>query len=248
MDLQKSRLKMILAANHQYPRKYREFIWRHSLKLPENFQAYNLLVEKGTHPGFANLHEKYPIKSRKYLRLLQVTLSALAHWCPLVAELDFVPLLVFPFVRIFQHNPIALFEISMTFITNWCQRWFEFFPNPPINILSIVETALGVADAEVVQHLSALRVSSQTYAWGLMMSLLSDAVSESDWYSLMDNVLSNPPGYFLTSVVYVVAHRTTILQAKTQLELMQFFTLPQAAQTHVRAIIERANALQHSFA
>ena len=49
----------------------RMFIWRSLLKLPENHAAYSSLVDKGTHNAFARLHEEYPIKSRKLLRVLQ---------------------------------------------------------------------------------------------------------------------------------------------------------------------------------
>ena len=49
----------------------RMFIWRSLLKLPENHAAYSSLVDKGTHTAFARLHEEYPIKSRKLLRVLQ---------------------------------------------------------------------------------------------------------------------------------------------------------------------------------
>ena len=47
------------------------FIWRSLLKLPENHSAFSSLVDKGTHNAFARLHEEYPIKSRKLLRVLQ---------------------------------------------------------------------------------------------------------------------------------------------------------------------------------
>ena len=49
----------------------RTFIWRNLLQLPENHVAYSALLDKGTHPAFANLHQTYPIKSRKLLRVLQ---------------------------------------------------------------------------------------------------------------------------------------------------------------------------------
>ncbi len=50
---------------------FRMFIWRSLLRLPENHAAYAALVDKGTHPAYDKLHEKYPIKSRKLLRVLQ---------------------------------------------------------------------------------------------------------------------------------------------------------------------------------
>ena len=53
------------------PSLTRSFIWRVILKLPENHAAYAALVDKGTHSSYENLHVKYPIKSRKLLRVLQ---------------------------------------------------------------------------------------------------------------------------------------------------------------------------------
>lgn len=49
----------------------RNFIWRSLLHLPENHAAYSSLVDKGTYSAFAQIHEEYPIKSRKLLRVLQ---------------------------------------------------------------------------------------------------------------------------------------------------------------------------------
>lgn len=69
--LNMDRLTAILRGYGEYPAKYRMFIWRSILRLPENHTAYAALVDKGTHPAYAKLHEEYPIKSRKLLRVLQ---------------------------------------------------------------------------------------------------------------------------------------------------------------------------------
>jgi hypothetical protein len=50
---------------------FRMFIWRSLLQLPENHTAFSSLIDKGTHAAFLNLQKKYPIKSRKLLRVLQ---------------------------------------------------------------------------------------------------------------------------------------------------------------------------------
>ena len=80
----------------QYPISFlcRMFIWRSLLKLPENHAAYSSLVDKGTHNAFVRLHEEYPIKSRKLLRVLQ----------RLVTTSDFAIFLVpSPLKRIWGH-------------------------------------------------------------------------------------------------------------------------------------------------
>ena len=44
---------------------------------------------------------------------------------------------------------------------NWCQHWFEYFPNPPINMLGLVENVLAHHDKEVLTHLVQQGVTSQ---------------------------------------------------------------------------------------
>ena len=46
------------------------------------------------------------------------------------------------------------------FLVNWCQKWFEFFPNPPISILSIVEKLVAHHDAALLDHFVQLDVST----------------------------------------------------------------------------------------
>ena len=69
--LNTDRLKTILRGYGQYPEKYRLFIWRSLLQLPENHACYASLRDRGTHDAYMRLHEQYPIKSRKLLRVLQ---------------------------------------------------------------------------------------------------------------------------------------------------------------------------------
>ena len=197
----------------------RSFIWRSLLQLPDNHSAYSVLLAKGTHPAFANLHDNYPIKSPKLLRILQRyctctcvyhmyvcrqfyfslslslslslsrVLSAIAHWCSLFAEVDYLPAFVFPFVKYFQNNQLVAFEMVTTilckkngnnynhytsyrslflpffsplstflcslhfFPVNWCDQWFNYFPNPPFNILTMVENILSYHDPHLLHHL-----------------------------------------------------------------------------------------------
>ncbi|EDV21189.1 uncharacterized protein TRIADDRAFT_30536 [Trichoplax adhaerens] len=157
------RLHRILKGFGEYPSKYRIFIWRSLLKLPENHECYSNLIEKGTHSAFIKLDEEYPIKSRKLLNNLQKTLSALAHWSPIFGEVHYLPLLIFPFVKLFQNNHLICFEVIATIIVNWCQKWFEFFPNPPINILSSIENMLGAHDSELLDHFIRNKIKSQVF-------------------------------------------------------------------------------------
>ncbi|KAL2767179.1 TBC1 domain family member 31 isoform 9, partial [Daubentonia madagascariensis] len=210
--LNKKRLQILLKGYGEYPTKYRMFIWRSLLQLPENHTAFSSLIDKGTHVAFLNLQKKYPIKSRKLLRVLQRTLSALAHWSVIFSDTPYLPLLAFPFVKLFQNNQLICFEVVATLIINWCQHWFEYFPNPPINILSMIENVLAFHDKELLQHFIDHDITSQLYAWPLLETVFSEVLTREEWLKLFDNVFSNHPSFLLMTVVaYNVCSRAPLL-------------------------------------
>ncbi|XP_073488310.1 TBC1 domain family member 31 [Aquarana catesbeiana] len=222
--LNKQRLLALLKGFGEYPTKYRMFIWRSLLQLPENHAAFSSLTDKGTHPQYLQLHQEYPIKSRKLLRVLQRTLSALAHWSAIFGETKYLPLMTFPFVKLFQNNQLICFEVVATVITNWCQHWFEYFPNPPINILGMVENVLAHHDKEVLQHFVNFGVTSQIYAWPLLETLFSEVLTREEWLKLFDNVFSNHPSFLLMAVVaYVLCSRSPLLHCNQKEDIEYFF-------------------------
>ncbi|KAM4687302.1 TBC1 domain family member 31 [Discoglossus pictus] len=222
--LNKNRLKALLKGFGEYPTKYRMFIWRSLLQLPENHAAFSSLTDKGTHSQYLLLHQEYPIKSRKLLRVLQRTLSALAHWSAIFGETKYLPLLAFPFVKLFQNNQLICFEVVATVITNWCQHWFEYFPNPPINILAMVENVLAHHDKELLQHFVNHGVTSQIYAWPLLETLFSEVLTREEWLKLFDNVFSNHPSFLLMAVVaYIISSRSPLLHCNQKDDFEYFF-------------------------
>ncbi|CAH1780305.1 unnamed protein product [Owenia fusiformis] len=241
--LNKDKLFSILRGYGEYPAKYRGFIWRCLLKLPENHTAYAALVDKGTHSMYANIHQQYPIKSRKLLRILQRTLSCIAHWSPIFGETQFLPLMAFPFVKLFQNNQLVCFEIIASILVNWCQHWFEFFPNPPINMLAMVENLLGHHDKHLLQHFVKYGVTSQIYAWPLLETVMSEVLTKDEWLMVWDNIFSNPPGYMLLLIVaYCICNRGPLMNC-TELDDFKYFFHHRNA-VDVREVIEEAYRLQ----
>ncbi|NXX75101.1 TBC31 protein, partial [Urocolius indicus] len=222
--LNKKRLQALLKGFGEYPAKYRMFVWRSLLQLPENHLAFSSLIDKGTHSAFVNIQNDYPIKSRKLLRVLQRTLSALAHWSAIFAETPYIPLLAFPFVKLFQNNQLICFEVVATVIVNFCQHWFEYFPNPPVNILSMMENVLAHHDKELLQHLIKYNVTSQVYAWPLLETLFSEVLTREEWLKVFDNIFSNHPSYFLMLVVaYIKCSRGALLHCNKTVDFEYFF-------------------------
>lgn len=55
----------------------------------------------------------------------------------------------------------GLCSASCSLSVNFCQHWFEYFPNPPVNVLSMMENVLAHHDKELLQHLVKYKVTSQ---------------------------------------------------------------------------------------
>lgn len=211
--IDRQRLYRILVGHGEYPAKYRLFIWRSLLQLPENHLAYAALVDKGIHPAYAQLHKIYPVKSRRLLRLLQGVLSALAHWSPIMAETKYLPNMVFPFLKLFHQNHLCCFEMVASIILNWCAHWFEYFPNPPINILGIVENLIARHDQHLLRHFVKHKVTSTIYAWPLLENLFTEVLTKTEWLCMWDHVLSNHPSFLLLLVAaYILNARGPLLK------------------------------------
>lgn len=56
------------------------------------------------------------IFSMIFLFFFRRVLSALAHWAAIFGEVEYLPLIAFPFVKLFQNNPILCFEVVATVI------------------------------------------------------------------------------------------------------------------------------------
>uniref|UniRef100_A0A3P8VUA3 TBC1 domain family member 31 n=1 Tax=Cynoglossus semilaevis TaxID=244447 RepID=A0A3P8VUA3_CYNSE len=222
--LNKKRLVSLLKAFGEYPAKYRMFVWRSLLCLPENHAAFSGLTDKGLHAACLTLHNKYPIKSQKLQRGLQRVLSALSHWAAIFGEVEYLPLVAFPFVKLFQNNPMLCFEVVATVIVNWCQHWFEYFPNPPLNILSMAENILAHHDKELLQHLVNCGITSQLYVWPLLETLFSEVLTRDEWLRLFDNVFTNHPSFLIMAcVAYITCCREPLLLCTQKQDFEYFF-------------------------
>lgn len=148
----------------------------------------------------------------------------MSHWAPIFGETAYLPFLSFPFVKMFQNNGLLAFETVATILTNWCSRWFEYFPNPPFNILNLIENLLSHHDASLLQHFISFEVTAQTYAWPLMQSLFSEVLTRSEWLQLWDNLFSHHPACLLYAVVaYLILNRRVLLNCTDSDDFVHFF-------------------------
>jgi hypothetical protein len=74
------------------------------------------LLKKGIHPAYKNLHKKYPVDSyRLYNKLVRI-MSAIGYWCPLFLDVEFLPEIVFPFIKVISNDDLMVFEVVVGLI------------------------------------------------------------------------------------------------------------------------------------
>ncbi|XP_072760455.1 TBC1 domain family member 31 [Anoplolepis gracilipes] len=235
-ELDIERLTSILKEFGEFPDKYRTLIWSTILKLPANKNAYLALASKVTHGKLtSNTLKDYPLADRSKASLLTMTMDCLLQWCPLLIQSSFLPNLIFPFLVVFQKDPLLAFELILSILLNYCQKWFEYHPLPPLNILGIIENILLEADPALLNIFCEHGITTSEYAWPLLQTAVSEVLSGDEWLILWDHLLSSQkPSLLLMCVVaYNIYSRENIISLikSSSGDIKTFYN----TQSHIRA-------------
>jgi hypothetical protein len=216
-DLWTMLVKQGMLADHLRP-----WGWQVLLSLPGNVEAHKSLVGRGPHPAFDKLSLAFPVRGKAGQRL-HGALSCLAHWTAMLAELPYIPVLTFPVTQVFKADHLATFEFVVMFFLNWGREWLDFFPGPPVGVLSEASTRLEVADPDLFSHLRDCASTSDgkvgcpalAVFWPLLQTLLSEVLSRSDWLALWDFLVARwqTPKLLSACCVTVLLHRRKVLLA-----------------------------------
>ncbi|KYN40726.1 WD repeat-containing protein 67 [Trachymyrmex septentrionalis] len=234
-ELNTKRLMPILKEFGEYPEKYRILIWSTILKLPANKNAYIALTSKVTREKFAlNTLRSLPLADKSKASLLAMTIDCLLQWCPFLIQCPFLPNLIFPFLMTFQKDPLLAFELILSILLNYCQKWFEYHPLPPLNILGIIENILLEADPILLNIFCEHGITSREYAWPLLQTAMSEVLSGDEWLILWDHLISfQKPSLLLMCVVaYNIFLKENIISLlKLSEDIKAFYN----TQNHIRA-------------
>lgn len=229
----------ILVEFKSYPEKYRSLIWVSMLELPRNYLVFSTLLDKGMHSAFEGLKEVLKLSDGSLLKTLQGTLSCLAHWAPFLSSIEYLPELIFPFVKFFHSNRLLCFEVAVTFIMNWCRLWFEFWPKPSVTVLTVIERLICENDPVLLAHLMKLQVTAEDYAWSLLTNAFSRVLSNEDWVVLWDHIFSNPPSFLpCAAAAFTIKSRHTLLTCEDAQDVKTYYS--QEAWISVKHIIDKA--------
>lgn len=222
--LKPERLRAMLKEFGCYPEKYRFLIWTSLMDLPCNGPQFQALIKLGSPLVVRNQAKKLKIRSDAQRRSVIKIWSCLAQWCKVLAHADFMPHLIYPFVKQLPKNGLVSFEVLATLILNHFQLWFEFHPLPPSNYLAMCENLLQHLDERLCKFYKAQEVLPKDYAWSLLSSAFAEVLEEQQWLMLWDNIVSEPPWFPVFLVVaYNVLNREVIIRLPDQRSVVSFF-------------------------
>ena len=180
-----------LQSGGQFPTRNRLVCWRFILQLPMNEDQFMMYAKQTLHPTVRTLQNRLPVRFAVVANRMIRLISTLAYWHPPLAECDWLPALIFPFLQAIGRDSLVVFEIMVTIINNWCQEWLHFVPNPPITALSRIERIAKRFGGE-----GPLQV-----AWPALRSFFGEVATTEACLILIDNILASR----IVFVEYLVA-------------------------------------------
>lgn len=228
----RQRLLTILSEYGEYPKHYRQIIWKSILQLPNNTEGYCNLMERGDHPCTRSYGKSLcafdPVLQKKVKRIV----SYLCNWSKILSvsfcsEDHFLPYFVFPFVKLFSNNLLVCFEIVSSILLNQCSLWFEFSPLLPTNYLGLIENLIDHFKPSLIQFYRHHSITSATYAWTILRTAFSDILLEYQWYQLWDHIISEPPWFLVFIVIaFNCINCNLIKQLNNSKEINAYFNEP----------------------
>jgi hypothetical protein len=195
-------LRSILRQSHGFPEGNRIILWRFLLQLPVNEDAYKVLAREPLHPSVRDLSIRVPTKFHSILSRLTRLISALAYLHPPLAECDWLPSMVFPFLQTCDRDGIVAFEIVVTVLMNWCSEWLHFVPNPPITVLSRIDKIARKNGGEAPLSL----------AWPVLRSFFGEVSTTRAAWKVIDHILCARPVFIEYLVAAFALMKLPVLQ------------------------------------
>ncbi|KAH8320802.1 hypothetical protein KR067_010137, partial [Drosophila pandora] len=222
--LKPKRLQAMLREYGCYPEKYRFIIWTSLLDLPCNGSQFQELIKLGVPLMVRKQANKLKIRNDAQRRAVIKVWACLSQWCNVLAHADFMPHLIFPFVKQLPKNGLVSFELLATLVLNHFQLWFEFHPLPPANYLAMCENLLQHHDEPLCKFYKSIELLPKDYAWPLLSSAFAEVLEENQWLAVWDNIVTEPPWFPVFLVVaYNLTNREVILRLADRRSAVSFF-------------------------
>lgn len=243
------KLRKLLLRYGEFPVKYRILIYRYLLNLPENTTSYHILLQQGLHHSVEYLYEKYPIKSNRLYRNLQVIISNFIYYNQFFEICNELPIIIFPFIKSLtttttnqslSYQTEILFELILTFMYNISINWFILYPNGPISICNVLDQCLQLHDTELYIYLhNTLQLNTIDIYYYICYSLLQNYMNQSNWLILLDYLFTDEPIlYYYIIIATIIYNRIIILDCKNKLEYNNNFIHNTTIQINIHKLIQ----------
>ena len=182
--------------------------------------AFKKLRKLGVHPAYKMLYDEYNRYPRSRLKPLRTVLSCLAHLDPRFQYIEYLPSMLYSFLDVCcNESTLVFFEISLTFLNNWCNGWFSTFhlqqqkqPHfdpqkesmPPTWLIAKAVNILKIVDRDLYNHFKTLNVSPVIYIWNPIKSLFSTFFYAEEWYQVWDNLVRIFVYLFICKIVMLM--------------------------------------------
>lgn len=217
-------LQQLLLRYGLFPDTYRAVTWRFLLQLPDKrFTAsqYAQLASKGTHPSAHILMKPFRLANDGVQTSMEKALSVLVWHVPMFAAIHFLPMVVYPFLHPFEGDVQSVVEVVLVFLSNWGKEFFQFYPQQPVALTTLLDRLLRAEDAELHRHLSMSGVLVEEWGWEPLRSIYSDTVKPAEWLQVLDHTFFNEPlWFFLFHIRWMISIRSDIMKFRDQREIM----------------------------
>jgi hypothetical protein len=140
------------------------------------------------HPAFKSLHRRFPVDSYRFYNKLVRILSAIGHWSPIFLEVEWLPQVVFPFLKIVPNDDLFVFELILSLVSQWMQVWFEAYPAEPQPVMQAIEVVIAKEDLQLAQHLADCGLAPHAFAWPLLKTFFTETFDKDEWSKFIDNL------------------------------------------------------------
>ena len=185
IDISSKKLKALLQKFQCYPDNYRKEIWTYLLQLPGNTEAFNQYASRSQLPQARKLCTEKGCGNR----CIKIV-NSLIHWHAPLINCDWLPPFVEQLVKAFpgNRNNLFIFEVTVTFLTNYFCEWLPNVPGPPPDVLSRIDAIFAQVNLPLRNDLGTAFVG-----WPVYRSCFAEHLYENMWIQLMDTVFSSSP-------------------------------------------------------
>ena len=115
----------------------------------------------------------------------------------------------------------------LSFVSHWCQHFFEYYPNPPVDLLLSVTDMMKSWAPNLHRHLEELGYSFARNVWGWYRSVFTNILSKDHFYHLVDFLVLNhesPDFMVYFPIAYFTYYKKPLMKVPSIEKLAEFLS------------------------